>query len=91
MGGTSLKATGITEDEYYSHVPVAWMSTEDYPAVAHTSPEEQATALALTTADYPQDVPGDSDTVALDTKGSLAALPAYQSERGSLLMMQAFL
>ncbi|MDR7375029.1 putative ABC transport system permease protein [Kocuria rhizophila] len=91
MGGTSLKATGIMEDEYYSHVPVAWMSTEDYPAVAHTSPEEQATALALTTADYPQDVPGDSDTVALDTKGSLAALPAYQSERGSLLMMQAFL
>ena len=91
MGGTALKTAGVVDNEYYSHVPVAWLSIEDFPAVAHTSQDEQATALALTTDDAPQNVQDDTDTVALSTKDSLAALPAYQSERGSLLMMQGFL
>ena len=91
MGGTTLKVAGVAKNEYYSHVPVAWMSTEDFAAVAHTGPNEQATALALTTREVPDSTPGDTDTVALSTKDSLAALPAYQSERGSLLMMQGFL
>ncbi|RLY92349.1 hypothetical protein CWC38_11305 [Kocuria tytonicola] len=91
MGGKALKVAGVAENEYYSHVPVAWMSMADFPAVAHTAPDEQATALALTTQDVPEATPGDTDTVALSTKDSLAALPAYQSERGSLLMMQGFL
>lgn len=91
MGGKALKAAGVVENEYYSHVPVAWLSIDDFPAVAHTTPDEQATALALTSKDYPQDLPGDTDTVAMSTKDAFAALPAYESERGSLLMMQGFL
>ncbi|QMS56749.1 MULTISPECIES: ABC transporter permease [Kocuria] len=91
MGGKALKTAGVVEDEYYSHVPVVWMSMADFPAVAHTTSDEQATALALTTQEYPQDLPGDTDTVAMKTKEAFAALPAYESERGSLLMMQGFL
>ncbi|RKQ33378.1 ABC transporter permease [Kocuria tytonis] len=91
MGGTPLKVAGVVADEYYSHVPVAWMSIEDFPAVAHTTSDEKATALALTTQDYPQELTGDTETVAMKTREAFSALPAYRSERGSLLMMQGFL
>ncbi|MDO4919590.1 ABC transporter permease [Kocuria sp.] len=91
LGGRALTVAGVVEDEYYSHVPVVWLSTTDFPAVAHAPDGEVATALALTTPDVPAATPGDTQTVPLSTHDALAALPAYRSERGSLLMMQGFL
>ncbi|WP_313362336.1 FtsX-like permease family protein [Kocuria sp.] len=91
LAGTSLKVTGVVADEYYSHVPVVWLSMEDFPAVAHTDDPEQATALALTTDTAPEGVTERTATVAMDTGDAFAALPAYESEQGSLRMMQGFL
>ena len=91
LSTTELTVTGITQDEYYSHIPVVWASMADYPAIAHLDQDVEATALALTTDAPAADAGAETGTVSTDTRGAFAALPAYQSERGSLLMMQGFL
>ncbi|PWF80171.1 ABC transporter permease [Kocuria rosea] len=91
LSTTALTVTGITQDEYYSHIPVVWAAMADYPDIAHLDQDVEATTLALT-ADTPAANAGaGTGTVTTDTRGAFAALPAYQSERGSLLMMQGFL
>lgn len=98
-GPLALSVAGITPDEWYSHSAVAWTSTEDSPALLRTE-AGQSSALAVSSAPVAGAGRLDELTAAqdeelgtstTDTAGSLAALPAYSSERGSLLMMQAFL
>ena len=96
--GVQLTVAAIVEDSYYSHTPVAWVSTSDWTALSHAdaadvigtvglaSFDDGADADAVTTA--ADDAAG---TTATTVRGSYEALPAYKSEHGSLLMMQAFL
>lgn len=91
LSTTELTITGIAEDEYYSHIPVVWASMADYPDIAHVGQDVEATALALTAGAPAAEVGAEPGTVTTDTRGAFAALPAYQSERGSLLIMQGFL
>lgn len=94
LSTTELTIAGIAEDEHYSHVPVVWASMADFPAIAHLGDGTVATTLAVPADTWvPNLAAADeaSGTVSTDTQGAFAALPAYQSERGSLLMMQAFL
>lgn len=102
LSSTELDVVGIVGDEYYSHLPVAWTSIDDFAGIAHLGDGLEATALAIPadrivdSADPPtEDTLASADaaagTVSKDTRAAFSALPAYQSERGSLLMMQAFL
>lgn len=98
-GAIDLRVAGIAADEWYSHSAVAWTSTEDSPALLHQE-EDQSTFLAVfpeagTTGGDLEDltaaIDAEQGTSTTDTEGSFAALSAYSSERGSLLMMQGFL
>ncbi|WIG17784.1 ABC transporter permease [Kocuria rosea] len=96
LSSTELIVAGIAADEHYSHVPVVWTSMTDFPAIAHLDGATGATVLAVPGgAPVPAEAAAAADeaagTVSTDARGALAALPAYRSERGSLLMMQAFL
>lgn len=96
LSSTELTVAGIAADEHYSHVPVVWTSMTDFPAIAHLGEGTGATVLAVPAgAPVPEEAAAAADeaagTVSTDARGALAALPAYRSERGSLLMMQGFL
>ena len=98
-GPASLEVVGIAADEWYSHSPVAWTSTEDSAQLLRMD-DGRSSALAIFPADglgpgEVDDLLAEQDaasgTWSADADGSFAALPAYSSERGSLLMMQGFL
>lgn len=98
-GALKLTVIGIAADEWYSHSPVVWTSTEDSAQLLRMG-DGQSSALAVFPADglngsELEDRMTDQDEAAgtwsAGTRDSFAALPAYSSERGSLLMMQAFL
>lgn len=98
-GPAALQVIGIAADEWYSHSPVAWTSTEDSAQLLRMD-DGQSSALALFPSEdlgsgEIDDLLAEQDAAAgtwtADTDGSFAALPAYSSERGSLLMMQGFL
>lgn len=97
VSSSELTVAGVVEDEFYSHVPVVWTSTEDFEAIAHPGEDTVATVLAVpaSVSDLSTEalatVNDQAGTVSADTQGAFNALPAYQSERGSLLMMQGFL
>lgn len=81
LGGVDVPVAGTAATEYYSHSPVVWASTDTWAASAHVAPGTLGTALLL---DHEADG-------ALTLRESFSALPAYQSEQGSLQMMQGFL
>ena len=81
LGGVKLNFSGSVEDQYYSHSPVVWTSTQTWQQVAHTQSGVVGTVLLSTQA---------TDT-SVPMHKAFSGLPAYSSERGSLLMMQAFL
>lgn len=97
LSSSELTVAGVVEDEFYSHVPVVWTSIEDFAGIAHLGEDTVATALAVpaSASDLSTEalatVNDQAGTVSTDTRGAFNALPAYQSERGSLLMMQGFL
>ncbi|MBO0594719.1 ABC transporter permease [Nesterenkonia sp. E16_7] len=97
LSSSELTVAGVVEDEFYSHVPVVWTSIEDFAGIAHLGEDTVATALAVPASardlstEALATVNEQAGTVSTDTRGAFNALPAYQSERGSLLMMQGFL
>lgn len=82
---------GDVETEYFSHQPVVWASTETWQQMTGAI----APTVLMVTADLSGDrfdaLASDSGSVALTVKESFAGLPAYQSERGSLLAIQVLL
>ncbi|MGK7223208.1 FtsX-like permease family protein [Kocuria flava] len=97
LSSAALRVAGVTEDVHHSHLPVVWAAVADLPAIAHLGGDAVATALALPAAGDPPDAQATAaadaaaGTVTTDTRGAFAALPAYASERRSLLAMQSFL
>ncbi|AWB85178.1 FtsX-like permease family protein [Corynebacterium liangguodongii] len=77
VGGASIRVGEIADDLYYSHSPVLWVPTEVWQAAMHTD----AAGTVLLRA----------DDAGIALKKSFNALPAYGSERGSLLLIQGFL
>lgn len=97
LSSSELTVAGVVEDEFYSHVPVVWTSIEDFAGIAHLGEDNVASALAVPASvgglstEVLSTVNDQAGTVSTDTRGAFNALPAYQSERGSLLTMQGFL
>ena len=97
VAGQDLTVAGITQDEYYSHTPVAWATNTDALNVAHQPRETVATAVLADidtgagASDVSEQLDNRAGTVSSTTRGAFSALPAYSSEHGSLVSMQAFL
>lgn len=96
LGGTELAVGQIVEDQWYSHTSVVWTALPTWSKVAHlTDPHQLGTVAAIT---YDEGATVDeaaanqaAGTVSTSRTGAFQALASYQSENGSLLMMQAFL
>ena len=97
VNGQQLIVAAVVEDQWYSHTPVAWISLPDWKTAAHTEPDVAGTVLAVDYDGGKRDSGAldaantEAGTTSLERSASLSALPAYSSENGSLLMMQAFL
>lgn len=77
IGSTQISVGAIAEDLYFSHSPVIWVPLATWREAAHA--EAYATALLL------------DSTEGLSLREAYRGLPAYASERGSLLMIVGFL
>ena len=96
LGGTTLRVASVVEDQWYSHTSVVWTALPTWTKIAHlTNPDQVGTVTAITYDDGAtvDEAAANSaaDTVSTTRTGAFQALGAYQSEHGSLLMMQAFL
>lgn len=100
IGGQDLKVVGIAEDEYYSHMPVAWLTSRDALAVAHQPSGTVGTELLVQFKDSTEssdmnrvaaELDRQAGTMTKTTPDSFQAIPSYSSENGSLSLMQAFL
>lgn len=96
--GVPLTVVDVVADSYYSHTPVAWVTTRDWAALAHSDDADVIGTVGLASFDAGADA--DAVTTAADdaahttaatVQGSYNALPAYTSEHGSLVLMQGFL
>lgn len=92
VGGIEFTVSGITADTFYSHLPVAWVSTANWQALSRVQNQDiVGTVLAVTgQADFDR-LSTQTKTRAVTLKDAFAGLPAYKSEQGSLLTMQGFL
>ena len=90
-----LSVAGIVPDYWYSHSSVVWPALAAWTKITHLSdPAQLATVLAVT---YEPGVSVDAGaanaaagTLSATRDGSFQGLGGYESENGSLLMMQAF-
>ncbi|KQB84705.1 ABC transporter permease [Corynebacterium oculi] len=90
MSGVEVPVAGTVAEEYYSHLPVVWVSMSTWKEVAHSP-----TPTVLMVDGDPQDAWEDTEratgSAAVSVTESFAGLGAYQSERGSLLSIQGLL
>lgn len=98
LGGREVQVAGVVPTLSYSHTPVVWTSTADWQALAHVGTQGGAavegTVLAVRGSLSGQawdDAAASTGTRAATVRESLSGLPAYSSERGSLVTMQGFL
>lgn len=100
IGGKNLEVVGFVEDEFYSHMPVAWLTDKNALAVAHQPHSAVAMELLVQFADGTGssqivEIAGHLDessgTMTRTTRESFQAIPSYSSENGSLTVMQGFL
>lgn len=100
IGGKDLEVVGFVQDEFYGHLPVAWLSDADALAVAHQPSATVGTELLLQFAagtdsarmdEIGAELDEETRTITRTTRESFQAIPSYSSENGSLMLMQAFL
>ncbi|MCX2184627.1 ABC transporter permease [Streptomyces sp. SKN60] len=96
LGTLDATVAAVAGDASYSHTPVVWTSLTDWQKLGHsgTTPEEQATVIALTASGTAVDwAAGDTalKTSAKTPDEALGAIGSYQAENGSLQLMRGFL
>ena len=93
--GKSFTIIGFTEGQSYSHTPVLHMNMAGWFALHDADPDSEIyhfNAIALKTTDAIADeVSQISDIEVIAKDDTLAGIPGYKEESGSLLMMIAFL
>lgn len=93
LDGHSLKVARVDDTQWYSHSPVAYVSMPTYTTVGRLPGGSIGTALLVHehgTVDVGA-LDRAAGTTSLAASGAVSALPGYQSEHGSLLLIQAFL
>ncbi|AXR74713.1 MULTISPECIES: ABC transporter permease [Auritidibacter] len=100
VGSEQVEVAGMSEDEYYSHSPVVWTDTDTWAAATHQQADAETVVgtVLLVQGTEPDEADGswsttaeNTDTLAVTPQESFSALPAHQSEQGSLVSMQGFL
>lgn len=95
LGSLEVTVTAVSGDASYSHTPVVWTSLDDWQQLGRsgTTPQEQATVIALSGGDDVDWAAGDkaAGTEARTPDGALTAIGSYQAENGSLQLMRGFL
>ncbi|MFI0462942.1 ABC transporter permease [Saccharopolyspora sp. 5N102] len=93
LAGTQrLTISGIADNAYYSHTPVAWTALETWSALRPPRVDAPlATVIAAEVTTDPAQADAAAGTTTATTGASLSAIGSYSSENGSLLMMQGFL
>lgn len=98
--GATVPADGVVLPEslggdvttgYFSHQPVVWTSTQTWQQMTGSTDPTVLMATADMSDDQFDAVASDTGSAAVTVKDSFAGLPAYQSERGSLLAIQVLL
>ncbi|WP_128984189.1 ABC transporter permease [Streptomyces roseicoloratus] len=94
LGTLDAAVAAVSGDASYSHTPVVWTSLGDWQKLGHsgTTPEEQATVIALSGAGADW-AAGDAAlrTSSKTIDEALGAIGSYQAENGSLQLMRGFL
>ncbi|PFG27268.1 FtsX-like permease family protein [Corynebacterium renale] len=90
VGGQDLKVADTTDTYYYSHTPTAYVGLDTWKKLAHSDEPTALMAWGVESEMLGEDGPV-AGTQALKVKDSFDALPAYSSERGSLVAMQVLL
>ena len=95
VNGQDLAVAGTAPTSWYSHSPVGYVDVTTFKDLAHQAEDTAGSALLVHGAG-PDDAvveqaAWDSGTRAVSVSVSLAALPSYSSENGSLTLIQGFL
>ncbi len=93
IAGRRFVVAGISGDEWYSHTPVIHARLDDWRSVAASSGSagSYATALLVTGKTDWAGLDAAAGTSSTSVLGSVALLPAFRSEIGSLLLIVALL
>lgn len=90
VGGTTVTVGEVVPNEYYSHSPVIWVDTASWQQITHTDAVGTVGVVKDSVTSEQKDALSHNAAV-VSTKDAFAGLPAYQSERSSLVSMQGFL
>lgn len=85
VGGIEAEVQGVVPNEYYSHSPVVWTSTQTWQKIARTD----SVGSVLLFDEQAETLP--ENAVSTSLRESFNGLEAYKAQRGSLQAMQAFL
>ncbi|WP_067699883.1 ABC transporter permease [Nocardia jejuensis] len=89
LGAGNFTVQGVTEDDWYAHTPVVWMTLTDWQALNPRS--GAATILAVSGVSDTATVNFAAHTTSTSAKDSLSAMSSYQAENGSLTLMTVML
>ncbi|MCH8613922.1 ABC transporter permease [Arsenicicoccus dermatophilus] len=92
--GHGLRVAAVRPTRWYSHSPVALVTSSTFAQVGHLARGQVGSALLVRTTGSDEALAAldaRAGTVALSPGDSLGALPGYRSERSSLLLVQGFL
>ncbi|MFE3002574.1 ABC transporter permease [Nocardia sp. NPDC059246] len=89
LGSASYTVQGVTDDDWYAHTPVVWMTLADWQSLnPHAG---AATILAVSGVSDQSAVNATAHTTTTSSKDSLSAMSSYQAENGSLTLMTVML
>ncbi|MFE3261307.1 ABC transporter permease [Nocardia sp. NPDC059091] len=89
LGAASYTVQGVTDDDWYAHTPVVWMTLADWQSLnPHAG---AATILAVSGVSDQSAVNATAHTTTTSSKDSLSAMASYQAENGSLTLMTVML
>ena len=100
IGGVEQPVSAVVEDEYYSHQPVVWASTQVWQQILRAHDDVVGTVLAVDTRDRHagalrdeewQDAENQTGDSVATVEDSFSGLAAYQSEQASLQLIQVLL
>ncbi|MDK4326415.1 ABC transporter permease [Corynebacterium propinquum] len=100
IGGVEQPVSAVVEDEYYSHQPVVWASTQVWQQIARAHDDVVGTVLAVNTQDRQagalsddewSDAENQTGHSVATVEESFSGLAAYQSEQASLQLIQVLL
>ncbi|WP_327142293.1 ABC transporter permease [Nocardia sp. NBC_01327] len=89
LGSGNFTVRSVTDDDWYAHTPVVWMTLSDWQA--QNPRAGAATILAVSGVSDTAAVNAAAHTTTTSSKDSLSAMSSYKAENGSLTLMTVML